>query len=475
MTIIAVLFTAFACLLGVVVPWIGVLVYYLFSIGQMQTMWAQDFGEARVSLSITAAVLVGLIGATAIKLVNYRVLLYPHSILMLILCIWVNLSVPYSDYLIHVDPVKGQLSQADILETFNKIIFFYFIAVLLIDTRKKLEWLIYTFALIVVYYTYWANKVYLTGEFWLFGDNGRLGGMPKSVYIDENYLAMLYVLATPVLYYIGVARSHVIVRYGIWMIIPLSWHALFLTGSRGGLLSVAVVCIYIFFRSYNKKASIGIIVGLIIAVIYQSGLLLNRVDDTIEDANQVESSIISEEEALDPRLVSWKVGFTIMQDYPIFGVGVANFIMAFPDYSNTKRHVAHNTFVQFAANCGVITGLIYLWFFWMRFRSFIKKKPPDAVYHGGLHRDYLEDLLSCFYLGLFVIAIFLDLMIYEILYMTFVMGFAKYRINRVVVKEYRKPKNSIYRFGQKEQQRDDETEIEAEPRTSKKYLPGSAS
>ena len=111
MTIIAALFTAFACLLGVVIPWVGVLVYYLFSIGQMQTMWPLVFGESRVSLAITAAVLVGLVGATAIKLVNYRVLLYPHSILIAILVIWVNLSVSYSDYLVHVDPVKGQLTQ----------------------------------------------------------------------------------------------------------------------------------------------------------------------------------------------------------------------------------------------------------------------------------------------------------------------------------------------------------------------------
>lgn len=451
MTIIAVLFTAFACLLGVVVPWVGVLVYYLFSIGQMQTMWAQDFGDARVSLYITAAVLVGLIGATAIKLINYRVLLYPHSILIMILLVWINLSVGYSEYIVHVDPVMGQLTQADILETFNKIIVFYFIAALLIDTRKKLEWLIYTFALIAIYYTYWANKVYLTGEYWLFGDNGRLGGMPKSVYLDENYLAMIYVLATPVLYYIGVARRFMIIRYGIWMIIPLSWHALFLTGSRGALLAVGVVCVYIFFRSYNKKASIGIVAGLVLAVVTQSGLLLNRLDETIEVANEVESTVQSDEDALDPRLVSWKAGFQMMRDYPMFGVGVGNFIMAFPDYSNTKRHVAHNTFVQFAANCGIITGLIYLWFFWMRFLAFIRKKDPEAVYHGGLHRDYLEDLLSCLYLGFFVISIFLDLMIFEILYMVLIMGFAKYRIDRVVVKDYRKPKKSIYRIGQKEQ------------------------
>ncbi len=451
MSLFAALFTAAACLLALVVPWLGVLAYYLFSVGQMQSMWPLEFGDARVSLLITAATLIGLCGATAIKNVNYRVLFYPQSILMLILCIWVNMSITYSDYLVHYDHVKGQLTQEQIIETFNKIIVFFFIAILLINTRKKLEGLIYLIAIILVYYTYWANKVYLTGEFWLFGDNGRLGGPPKSLYFDENYLAMLYVLATPILYYIGVARKYMVVRYAIWLIIPLSWHAMFLTGSRGGLVSLGVVCIYIFFRSYNKKASIGIVIGLIVATIYQSGFLLTRVDETINDANQIESTVESEEDALDPRLVSWLVGMKILKDHPGFGVGVGNFILAFPDYSNTNKHVAHNTFLQFAAESGLVAGLIYLWFFGIRIIQVFKRGPPDAVYHGGLPRDYLDDLLNSVFLGFFVVAVFLDLMVYELMYLTLVLGFAKYAIDRQVEPATRQPKSSIYRMDQKEQ------------------------
>lgn len=451
MSLFAALFTAAACLLALVVPWIGVLAYYLFSAGQMQPMWPHDFGDARVSLLLTASTLLGLCGATAIKHVNYRVLFYPPAILMLVLCIWVNLSISFSDYVVHYDNVPGQLTQAEIIETFNKIIVFFFIAILLIDTRKKLEGLVYLLALILVYFTYWANKAYLTGEFWLFGDNGRLGGPPQSLYFDENYLAMLYVLATPVLYYIGVVRKYLVVRYAIWLIIPLSWHALFLTGSRGGLVSLGVVCIYVFFRSYNKKASIGIIVGLIVATIYQSGFLLTRVDETINDANQVESTIVSEAEALDPRLVSWLVGMKMIRDHPGFGVGAGNFILAFPDYSNTDKHVAHNTFLQFAAETGLVAGLIYLWLFGMRILQVFKRSPPDAVYQGGLPRDYLDDLINSVYLGFFVVAVFLDLMIHELLYITLVIGVAKYAIDRQVEPAARQPKSSIYRIDQIDQ------------------------
>ena len=86
----------------------------------------------------------------------------------------------------------------------------------------------------------------------------------------------------------------------------------------------------------------------------------------------------------------------------------------------------------------------------MRFKNFFKKPPPDAKFAAGLHRDYLEDLLNSLYIGLFVVAVFLDLMIFEIMYMIFLLSFSKYVIDYKVPDNYRKPKKSIYRVGQRE-------------------------
>ncbi len=449
MSIFALIYVALTCAVSLFVPWLGVVFYYLFSVGQMQSMWPHHFGvESRVALMLTAATFVGLCGATAIKAINYRSLLAPHTVAIILLALWVNLSVPYSNYLLYHNPLPGQLGQAEIVDIFNKIVIFYLFATLLINTRTKLIWLIYAFAAICVYYAVWANMMYFTGQFWLFGINGRLGGMPRSVYLDENYLAMLFVFATPVLYYIGISFTNFYMRYGIWALIPMTWHALFLTGSRGGLLSLGVVIVYLFFRSFHRTASIGIVIGLVVAVIYQSGVLLNRVDDTIESANQNEDVIVSEQAAIDPRLVSWKVGAQMVTEYPVFGVGVGNFTIAFPDYSNTKRHVAHNTFLQFAAECGILAGLIYLWWYWMRLKNVFKKPPKGTVFDAGLHRDYLEDLLNALFIGLFMVAIFLDLMIFEIMYMIFLFSAAKYIIDYKVPEKTRDPKKSIYRVGQ---------------------------
>jgi len=460
MSIFAAAFVAIAGLLAIVLPWAGVLAYYAFSIMQMQYLWPQDFGQARVSLILTGAVVIGLGGATALKMIDWRVLLSPYSLLTILLVFWINLSVDYSPFVLFAEP-RNLLPQDYFLETFNKTVFMVFVAGLLINTRKKLEWSIYALAFMLLYYSFWANKVYFTQEFWLFGDNGRLGGPLDSVYFDENYLAMLYVLATPVLYYLGVVRTNLLLRYGIWSLIPLTWHALFLTGSRGGLVSLAATCIFIFFRSYNKKASVGIIVALVLAVIFQGGHLLTRVDDTLE-ANEELAQLDerSEEEKLDPRLISWSVSLEILRDYPLFGVGLENFINAFSAYSTTNPHVPHNTLFQFATNSGVAAGLIYLWFFAVRLRTLKTSAKVDGkdTFPGGLPRDYLDDLLNSMFLGFFIVAVFLDLMLYELLYFLILLGFVKYNLDR---KTERKPHrgviDSIYRTGQDSKREEEAT------------------
>ncbi|MDB4223189.1 O-antigen ligase family protein [Granulosicoccus sp.] len=457
MSLLAIAFVLVSSLLALRLPWVGVLAYYLFSIMQMQYLWPREFGQARVQLILFGATLLGLAVATAMKSVDWRRLLTPFSLLMVLLVIMVNLSMHFSGFTYYVDPIQdlnapSLLTNIDRLEIFNKTLAFYFIASLLIDTRKKLEWSIYTFAGILLYYTWWANKIYLTGEYWRFGHNGRLSGPLMSNYYDENTLAMLFVMATPVLYYLGIARKTVFFRYGIWFFIPLTWHALFLTSSRGGLLSLGVVCIYVLFRSFDRKASIGLAVGLVLAVAYQSGQLLTRVDDTIDASKQVEQS---SEIRLDPRLISWGVATEIMRDYPLLGVGVGNFEKAFPNYSETAVHVAHNTFFQFAANCGIVAGLIYLWQFARRLPTLKRSADIKGTrnFPRGFDRDYLDDLLNSLLLAMFMVAIFLDLMIYEIVYFVFLLSFAKYNLDRENPPEKHRLIDSIYREREKEQRK----------------------
>lgn len=442
------------CITTLVVPWLGVVFYYLLAIGQPTSMWPQHFGQdSRLSLLISLAIIAGLGLATATRQVDWRRLFVLPSVAMMLVVVAFNLSVAYSPFAEFVDVKLTKFSSAEMADTFNKIMLIFFASILLIDTRFKLITLITAVAGVLLYYVLWANKIYLTGEFWRFGDNGRLNG-PFGLYHDENYLAMLFVVAVPVFYYLSVGTSYRVIRYGCWLAIPLAWHALFLTGSRGALLSLIVTMLYVFFRSYNKKASMILLVGLVVAIIDQSGNMISRVTNTVSAEEQerdrafIENTDDSDEidKPVDPRLISWEVGLKIMADYPLLGIGAANFMRAFPEYDETEPHVAHNTFVQLGAASGVGAALVYLYFLYLRLRNIVQKPNTEKKYPHGYKRDYLDDLLNSLYLAFYTVALFLDLMIVEVTYFVFLAGVCKYCLDGRKRRTFRSLIDSIYNW-----------------------------
>ena len=434
---IAVLFAVLFCGISVVVPWVGVVLYYMVAVGQPGGMWPEHFGDSRLSLYMSAAVLIGLCVATATRQVDYRRLVAFPNLLMFGLVVVINLSYSTTAFSEYFAILRSVFTPEEIVETFNKIMVMYFVATLLIDTRFKLIVLLTALGGVLMYYALWANKIYITGEFWRFGDNGRLNG-PEGLYHDENYLAMIVLLVTPIFYYLAVGTSNRVIKVGLWLAIPLSWHALFLTGSRGALLALAVVSLYIFFRSYNKYASVVLLVGLTVAIADQSGNMLSRIDSTVKthELEQERAFIENDdsadftEKALDPRLISWKVGLNIMKDYPALGVGPGNFMRAFSDYDDTKPHVAHNTFLQITAGGGLFAGFVYLFFLFARIKNVFKKSDPDKIYPNNLHRDYLDDLINSLLIAFYTVALFLDMMVFELLYLLILAGFCKYCLDR---------------------------------------------
>jgi len=420
MTAVLLLVTFITALATLLVPWIGAAAYYVLGIMQPQNVWPWIFENIRIALIVTLVCAVSFVFALVMGKVNLKILLHRQNILMAVVWIMVNASYHFSDFRFSA-PVLYDLKAAFVLEYLNKAMAFYFIGALLIDSIEKLIWLIYAICAVVVFYVYWANHVFLSGMMWHYSEYGRMGG-PGGLYQDENIFAMLFVVGLPMLYYIGLSVKNWIIRYGIWAIIPLLWHAIFLTGSRGAMLALGVTTLYIAWKSYNKKLSIGMVAGLALALIYQGGVIVNRVEWTKELAT--EPAV----ETLDPRLISWQVGFEMMMDHPFLGVGAGAFTRAFPFYSDTTVHVAHNTFIQFAADSGVLAGLIYLYLFWLPWRrpwtlSDTVKDSPYAV------APYLGDIIRASSIGFFVCSIFLNLMLFEVLYAILIMSLAWQFIN----------------------------------------------
>jgi O-antigen ligase len=294
--------------------------------------------------------------------------------------------------------------------TLNKVFLLYFVACLCIDSEKKLKVLVYVFVVSVVYLVYWANDQYLSGRFY-----GRLAG-PVDLYgvgpySDENSFAMLFVTLLPYLWFARFFFRRTLIRWGLCLIIPLGWHAIFLTGSRGGLIGVGVSILITAVRSRQRLLGLSLIPAFLVAYQWQAGDVMKERTDTISE--------YSTETSASARLEAWGAALNMIPDHPLTGVGLASFGPAFPHYSDKKPREAHNTFLQITAESGILAGTLYLlivvssiaglWRHGSRLRPIPSEPGTNTLY-------LISEATLVALCGLFVCSMFLSLQMFESFY-----------------------------------------------------------
>ncbi len=418
----------YICLAGVMLtslarPWIGVIAAYLFVVLGPQYIWWWAFEGARPVLWTLVPALIGIVALLLQGQVNLARLKTRQSLFLFILWIcflissfagpYVNVDSPYRWFTVHF-----------VRTLINNIFLLYFAAVLLIDTQKKLWYVAGILIISTIYLTYWINDQYLFQ-----GAIGRIGGPSdlygNNIYGDENTFAMLFVVGLPFLYYFGLFYKRMIIRYGLWLVIPLGWHAIFLTGSRGGLVGLALTTMMIVLRSPRKIVGVCFILALVVAYQWEAGSVLKSRADIISD--------YEEDQSVESRITSWKAAIGMISDHYLCGVGITSFGVAYPDYSTEKPHEAHNTFFQIAAEAGLIAGIMYLLVvfttvvdLWKISNEFRRK---NAIYPGNFLYCFNEALLTSF-IGLVVCSLFLSLQVYEIFYFFCVSATVMVLLNR---------------------------------------------
>jgi probable O-glycosylation ligase (exosortase A-associated) len=309
-------------------PWMGIVVYYLLAIWSPISIWPWIFGQFRVSYYIALSIMVGFVWAALSGRINFSALRNRQNLFVLVL--WASFIVSYFFNPYGTDTTRAGIEDPDYLvSNMSKVFLFYFVTILSIDNKQKLHFLIWVILFTAIHFTYWGNMEYLEGR--MMGLHHTLMGpgykYVVSVWVDENTFALFFVVAIPFLYFMGNYYKNWVLKGLLWLTIPFAWHCIFLTASRGGMLGLFVVTLYIIIRSRSKLFSAVIPALLIIAIIYQSGQVLKM---------RAESAINVEEDAsAQNRFNSWEAGIKMMLDQPITGVGIGNFTKAYPDYSDT--------------------------------------------------------------------------------------------------------------------------------------------
>lgn len=401
-------------LASVAYPWIGVICGYLLSVLDAQSVWYWDFEGLRPEFWILLPTGVGFLIGIAKGTVRLEGLWSRRNLYVAVLGLFSAISYYFGPYTHAGGPYRFE-DAAYRFDELNKIFLLYFMACACIDDERRLRALFYVMVGSGIYLTYWANMQYLTGE-----DFGRLGG-PSSpeggVYADENSFAALFVVAQPFLWYFGASFRLAWARWACWLVIPFCWHAVFLTGSRGGLLGLAATILLMALRSRRRLLGLALIPAFLLVFAWQGGSVMQERADSISSYQQNESA--------QERIESWHAATAMILDHPFTGVGLASYGPAFPHYSNKQPREAHNTFLQIAAESGIGAGAGYvltvlgclatLW----KNGNRLRQEPQQEA--GRFYFAANEATLVGF-AGLVVCSLFLSLQQFEVFYYLAVMA-----------------------------------------------------
>lgn len=222
---------------------------------------------------------------------------------------------------------------------------------------------------------YWLRPTEVTSPFGPFANHNHFAG----------YMELLIPIPVALIITRGI-RGEMRILYGFAAIMMCL--AALSSLSRGGIISIAASMIFLAFMSVrlpkrqgatarkrrlpafaSRAAVVTAIVLVIAAGIFWIGAdpVINRVIQS-----QPAGSSVNRETFFSSRGWVWRDTFTMIRANPILGVGLGAYETAFSIYTQSDGSLrvpqAHNDFLQVVADCGIVGGLIGLWFIVLVFR-----------------------------------------------------------------------------------------------------------
>jgi probable O-glycosylation ligase (exosortase A-associated) len=378
-------------------PWIGVLTFaWLSLMTPHRFAWgfAYDFPFAAI---VATATLIGLV------ITKDEVRFESSAIvwLLILLPAWTCVT-----YLFALEQVAATARLSEVL----KVFLFVLVSAMVLRTRKHIHWMLWV---IVISVGYFGAK---GGAFTLLtGGLHRVYGPPGDSFLsDNNAISVALIMVIPLMYYLREESGSKWIRHGLLVAMVLSGIAVLGTYSRGGLLAVSAMLMFLWFKSRRKALFALLVIPLVpLAITAMPERWFDRMN-TI--------SAYEEDASAMGRINAWKTAINIANDRPLVGGGFelysgATFAKYAPDPEDV--HAAHSVYFQMLGEHGYVGLLIFLalgaaaWSTARRTIALARAKPEHA-WAGNLARAFQVSLVGYAVGGMFVNIGYWDLMYYEI-------------------------------------------------------------
>ena len=321
--------------------------------------------------------------------------------LFLVICFWGLFSYlrtgPLSSWA--VDPAFSYLS----------FLVLFFVILTIVDTPMKIFW-----SLLAALAGLALGALYMIREFQKY-HSMYADLRPGGVVGDPNYYTLAALLILPVAYFWlrGLRREYY--RYSVIGMLILVSAAIALASSRGGFLGLVAGLGYLVWTSRRRLRNTAVLFVLLAVPMF----IVPR-----SPLKRLLHPQVADQLGAKTRQEAWAAGLRMIRAKPLTGIGLGLYKPLLGTYSNNPNfhQIAHNSYLEYAAELGVPALLLFLWLLWDTFRALSKTRritsqagdrllyPIAAGLQCGIIACALGDFfLSAEYLKLFWMVVFLTI------------------------------------------------------------------
>jgi putative inorganic carbon (hco3(-)) transporter len=236
----------------------------------------------------------------------------------------------------------------DSVISYTSAMLLFVITVALVDTDKRLRWTI-----LAVIGSYAWGSLYVIRE-WQKGVSMGIELRPGWIVGDSNYFATAAILGIALAFCFMQGKRSRWERYFCFGCLLVTIFGVTLCASRGGFLGLTITCLLLVGRTKNRVRNLALIAILVLPL----SLVL-----PVSPLHRFLHPTISETGSEQNHRNSWIAGFRMIRAKPLTGVGLGYFKAEMPWYSDagvTEFYVAHNMFIEVAAELGLPALLLFV-------------------------------------------------------------------------------------------------------------------
>lgn len=316
---------------------------------------------------------------------------------------WMNL-----DTLFALQPADAMIEW----ERTMKIQLFSMLTILLINTRKKLNVLVWIIAMSIGFYGFKGGlfSVRTGAEF-------RVWGPPGSFIEDNNSIGLAFTMTIPLIYFLAQTVKERWQRLSLLVLVMLTAIATLTTHSRGALLGLAAISL-MWMRNQRKTGLAVIVLLIMVPVAYQY-----MPDNWKERMGTVKT--YEEDTSAMGRLTAWQFAIELAAQRPI-GAGFGAFteenyrryspeVSAQVDQRDGRFQNAHSIYFSVLAEHGIPGIVLFLGLGYLTLRR-AKQVEIAALQRGDDWSAKLASAVRISLIGYAVCGAFLNLAYFDLFY-----------------------------------------------------------